>query len=468
LNDFQLKLPPTISLGNIRVTTQDLRDGKLIVLDSATKKPTKNHQDSMQAMARELVYAITDKKYYIAPEPTGNLLRPIPSELTLESRFLEAERFILVPSWGRKLTIDQADYIVWFGEAMDSAIREVLDAKPAKAGDPPPAVPSIMRVNAARMLALAARSGAPAHAPTIFGLLANPNTDPEVLIYAIKAAEGLIAAYNPILRDEANYMIHTVKDPEMVKLVTALEAIITRTQPYGRQPTVVTAPPPAPLPKAPAPKAVDPKAPPVPVGQLQANSISSEQQMVMRYFRRAAIRALAQVRYPMFQDSTTGQAVYPIVTLAKIAVGDASITTAPGNDEIAYATVGLCNLHNYKDVNVNALCDCIAQGVVNFAGKKAGNAQDKSINWKVIGSHLLTALADMQRVPNAGPRKAKFESLATVLTERVLLPLEKIGSPGNVPNFETVQRWRESNRPESLKLLDEAKVQPVVPGFAGT
>ena len=470
LNDFQLKLPSTISLGNIRVTTQDLRDGKLIVLDSATKKPTKNHMDSMQAMARELVYAITDKKYYIPPEPTANLLRPVPPELTLESRFAEAERFILVPTWGKKLSIDQADYIVWFGVAMDAAIREVLEAKPAKAGDPPPAVPSIMRVNAARMLALAAKSGAPAHYPTILSLLTNPDTDPEILIFAIKAAEGLIAAYNPILRDEANYMIHTIKDGEMVKLVTALESIITRTRPYGRQPAAPAPPPPppAPMPKAPMANPADPKATPVPVGQLQATTISPEQQMVIRYFRRAAIRALAQVRYPMFQDAQSGQAVYPIVTLAKIAVGDASITTTPGNDEVAFATIGLCNLHNYKDVNANALCDCIALGVIHFAGKKAGSAQDPSINWKVIGSYLITALADMQRVPNAGPRRPKFESLATVLTERVLLPLEKITSPGNTPNFEAVQRWRESNRPESLKLLDEAKVPVVVPAFAGS
>jgi hypothetical protein len=129
--------------------------------------------------------------------------------------------------------------------------------------------------------------------------------------------------------------------------------------------------------------------------------------------------------------------------------------------------VGLCNLHDYKDVNVDALCDCIAQGVANFAGKKAGSAQDKSIAWKIIGSQIITALADMQRVPNAGKYRSKFESLATVLTERVLLPLEKINSPGNSPNFEALQRWRETNRPESLKLLDQAKVPAVVPAFAG-
>lgn len=472
LESFQLKLPAAISLGNVRVTTQDLRDGKLIVLDSATKQPTKLHSESMAAMAKELVYSLTDKKYYVPPEPAKNELRPVPAELTLESRFAEAERFILASTWGRKLSIDQADYMIWFGVAMDAAILEVLDPKPAKAGDPPPAVPAIMRMNAARMLALAAKSGAPAHFKTIHGLLANPDTDPEVLIYAIKAAEGLIAAYNPILRDDAKYMIHTIKDPEMVQLVESLEAIIKRTKPYGPQPKAAAPPPPPPAPPpvpAPAPKA-DPKAkaaPPIPVGQLQTEMVSTDQQMVIRYFRRAAIRALAQVRYPKFTDAQTGKTVYPLATLAKIAVGDASITTAPGNEEVAFATIGLCNLHDYKDVNVNALCDCIAQGVVNFAGKKAGKATDKSIPWKIVGSHLITALADWQRVPNAAKYRGKIESLATVLTDRVLMPLEKIGSAGNAPNFEAVQRWREQNKVDSLKLFDEANVPPVVPAFTG-
>lgn len=458
-----------IALGNYRVTTQDLRDGKLIVLDSSTKKPTKLHMDSMNAMARELVYALTDSKYYEAPEITNNVLRPVPTELTLESRFAEAERFILVPSWGRKLTIDQADYIIWFGEAMDSAIREILEPKPQNPGDKPPAVPYIMRVNAARMLSLAAKSGAPAHFATIHKLLSNPDTDPEVLIYAIKAAEGLIAAYNPILRDDAKYMIHTVKDPEMVKLVEDLQAIIERKKPYGRPVNAMAPVPPPAAPMAqPAPKANDPKAPTVPVtGQLQSEFVSQEEQLLIRYFRRAAIRALAQVRYPKFSDSEIGKTVYPLATLAKIAVGDPSITVSPGNDEVAYATMGLCNLHDYKDVNFSAVADCIAQGVMNFAGKKAGNSQDKSIPWKIIGSYLISALNDMQKVPNATSNRSKIESLATVLIERVLIPLEKIGTPGNAPNFEAVLRWRETNRPESLKLYFEANVPPIVPGFVG-
>lgn len=487
LDSFQLKLPSTVSLGNVRVLTQEMRDGKMRVLESATKPPPKQHIDAMNAIAREVVYSLTEKKYYIPPEPINNFLRPVPPEMTLESRFDEAKRFILVPTWGKKLTVDQADYILWFGVAMDSALREILDPKPAKAGDPAPAVPPIMKLNAARMLSLAAQSGAPAHFPTILGLLNNPETEPEVLIFAIKAAEGLIAAYNPILRDEPKYMIHMIKDAEMVQLVEVLESIIVRKKPYGRQPAAPAPPsvpppaPPAPAPKAaapaaaapaappakaPAPKSADPKMP-LPVGQLQSDTVTAEQQAVIRYFRRAAIRALAQVRYPKFTDAQTGKTVYPLITLAKIAVGDASITTAPGNDEIAYATVGLCNLHDYKDVNVNALCDCIAQGVTNFAGKRAGNALDKSIPWKIVGSYLVTALADMQKVPNAGRFRAKFESLGTVMTERVLLPLEKIGTPGNAPNFEAVLRWRESNRVDSLKLFDEANVPPVVPAFVG-
>jgi hypothetical protein len=498
LSAFTLPLP-TI-LGNARGQVQEMRDGKIVVQDPATKKPRKELQDSMNLIAKELVYAITDPKYYTQPGPNRqNVLAPTPAELTLESRFEAAERFVLVPSWGRKLTIDQYDYIVGFGEAMNAAILDILEPKPAKAGDPPPAVPDIMRVNAARMLATAAKSGAPALYPTILKLVGNPDTDPGVLIYALKAAEGFIAAYNPVLVNDAKYAIHVVRDAEMLKLTEALDAVVKRTKPYGVQPKKPTPPPPpAPKagelkggelksgdPKAPPPPAAkapppaakappvqpktEPKAappmPPVPVGQLETETVSPEQQMVVRYFRRAALRALAQCRYPQFIDPANGNAFRPLATLAKIAVGDPSITTTPGNDEIAIAVIGLCNLHDYKDVNFDALCDCIAQGVVNFAGKKAGNAQDKSIPWKVTGSLIMTAILDMKKAPNAGRFANKIDSLTTVLVDRVLAPLEKVGNAGQAPNFEAVARWREQNGVQELKLFVEAKEPPVRPGF---
>lgn len=461
------KLPQPGNIGNARTAVSDMRDGKRLVLDPSTKKVARENVDALNIMAKSFVYVLTDKVYYIQPEPVRNELKPTPPELTLQSRFDEAERFILVPTWGRKLTIDQADYIVAFGEAMDAAILDILQPKPAKAGDPPPPVPEIMQINAARMLAMAARSGAPAHYPTILNLLKNPDTDPAILIYAIKAAEGLIAAFNPVFVNDIKYPLHTIKDAEMVKLVEALDVLVKRTKPYGYQPPPSNLPP-APLPPPPGAKTGDVKVPPPPVtGQLETQMVNKDEQMVIRYFRRAALRALAQCRYPQFMDAQDGRTVRPLVTLAKIAVGDPSITSTPGSDELAIAVIGLCNLHDYKDVNVDALCDVVAQGVWNFTTKKQGNPKDKSIPWKVTGSYLISAFADWQKVPSAA-RFRKIESLATVAVDRVLVPMEKMeAAGGNPPSFDALARWREQNAVPELKLFLEAKEPAVKPGYVG-
>ncbi|QEL18498.1 hypothetical protein [Limnoglobus roseus] len=460
------KLTPPGNTSGARTAVINMRDGKSVIIDPNTKKVAKDKQDAMNLFAKSLVYVLTDKVYYTPPDPKKGELRPVPPELTLESLFDAASSFILVPTWGQKqkLNIDQSDYIGGFGEAMDAAIRDILQPKGAKQGDPPPAVPEIMQINAARMLSLAAKSGAPAHYPTILTLLTDPNTDPAILIYAIKAAEGLIGAYNPVWANDVKYATHTIKDAEMVKLVGALDAIVKRTKPYGL-PSRAPKPPPPPMPVTPAPSTVDAKNAPPTVGQLQTEMVSKEQQMVVRYYRRAALRAMAQCRYPQFIDAQDGSSVRPLATLAKMAIGDPSITRTPGYDEIAIAVMGLCNLHDYKDVNMDVLFDCVAQGVLNFSGKKTGKPEDHSIPWKVTGSYLITALTDWQKVPNAARYRNKLESLATVLVERVLVPLEKIGTPGFVPNADAVARWREQNPVPELKLFIEAKEPPLKAGF---
>ena len=61
---------------------------------------------------------------------------------------------IIKPGINAKLNFDQYDYIDEFGKALNATIAEVLKME----------APAPQRVNAARMLVLAAKSGAPAHA----------------------------------------------------------------------------------------------------------------------------------------------------------------------------------------------------------------------------------------------------------------------------------------------------------------
>ncbi len=443
-SDFK-KEPP--NAGSVRSNVIDMRDGKRIVKNPPEEKA---NQEAMNLMAKSLIYPITDSKYYFPVENTKGDLKPAVYAESIHQQLDNFERFILLPyltpALNSRLNVDQADYIKGFGVAVDAALKDVIS----------PDMPPYIRLNAARVLAIAAKSGAPAHYPMILAMLNDPNTAPEVLIYVIRAAEGLISAYEAIPRSTGAtaYALHTLKDAEMVQLVTALETIIARNQPYGKQPKAVQ-------PVAPVAPPVDPKAPaakpaaPAPAaGQLQSNPLTPEQAVTIRFYRRAAIRALAQCRYPQFVDPANSKTVRPLMTLAKIAVMDTSLNFVPMADESGEAVIGLANIHDPKGLNVDVQLDAIATGIYHFAVIKAASNTDKSIQWKMYAARIATALADWQKTPSATRNAQKIGSLVTVATDKLLTPIEKLSSGigQSAPNLDSIVSWKK-DRPVTVPQL---------------
>jgi len=452
-SDFK-KDPP--NAGSVRSNVIDMRDGKRIVKNPPEEKA---NQEAMNLMAKSLIYPITDSKYYFPSENTKSELKPAVYAESIHQQLDNFERFILLPyltpTLSSRLNVDQADYIKGFGVAVDATLKEVIV----------PAMPPFIRLNAARVLAIAAKSGAPAHYPMILSMLKDPNTPPEVLIYVIRAAEGLIGAYEAIPRatGATSYALHTLKDAEMVQLVTALETIIARDKPYGKQPKAVQPAVPAVAPpvdpKAPAAKPVEPKAAAAPAptpaaGQLQSNPLTPEQLATIRFYRRAAIRALAQCRFPQFVDPADSKTARPLMTLARIAVMDTSLNFVPEADESGEAVIGLANIHDPKGLNVDVQLDAIATGIYHFAVIKAGNNTDKSIQWKMYAARIATALADWQKTPSATRNAQKINSLVAVATDKLLTPIEKLSSGigQSAPNLDSIVTWKK-DRPVTVPQL---------------
>ena len=83
---------------------------------------------------------------------------------------------------------------------------------------------------------MAAQTGAPAHAKTITALLTNQffkgpdgkpaETPPDVLYWALKAAENLLAAPDPSALGTPNAARHTIKDEDLVPLVRAINDMV--------------------------------------------------------------------------------------------------------------------------------------------------------------------------------------------------------------------------------------------------
>src|SRR5262249_50265884 len=95
----------------------------------------------------------------------------------------DLERFILEPNPADRIAADNpkpkvgpdnAAYIQELGAALDAALKPLVE-QGGPGGDQ-----RVVRINAARVLAVACKSGAAAHYPTVTALLTNPNTPTEV------------------------------------------------------------------------------------------------------------------------------------------------------------------------------------------------------------------------------------------------------------------------------------------------
>lgn len=447
LKSYRLETKPLPSDATLRMFER--RDGKV----KTSGPDVKANRDLFRQVAQAFVYKVTQEQYYTAIE--SGELKARPYDQTLASVFNDLNSYILVPpapTDNRRLTFDQAEYIKEFGAALDEAIRAALTAK----GMPP----TVIRVNAARMLAFAARSGAPAHAKTITALLNNQfykgrdgkpaETPPEVLYYALKAAANLLSAYDPIARGGTDEYRNTVPAADLVPLVQALDRMVLEGPPVASHAAELdpsrtlnaplagnTPPPAAPAKAAPAPAKS--------VGPVRATT--PEQVALLRFYRRQAIRALANVRHDIIGGELNVPEARPLWTVARVAVGDPAISPPPDTAEVGEAVIGMLGISPTRGLNTDELLNAVALGTAKFLRAKANDAADKSVPWKLYVARI-TAAADMlnqktQRDARLRPHQAKITGLTRVVAD-VLAPVER----GQPVNIEPLFGWMQQNPPK--------------------
>jgi hypothetical protein len=283
--------------------------------------------------------------------------RPDPLIPTLDSIIGEVNRQVLIPTpnptLGQKVGPENADYIRELGAALDAALKGVIESNPER----------IVKVNATRMLAAAAQSGAVAHYPTVTGLLTRKDIPLEVKYHTLKAAENLLAAYD--LNDYQSRK-HSAKPKEVGDLVRAVEDVIVN-------PAVLSA-------GAPAAAGQPPPAP-------DPNDLA-----VNAFIRRQAVRALAQVRFASLPGPDGGEPLYPSHTLARVILGDPALVPPPTPAEIGEAVIGLANMAPTKGYAADAAADVVATGVIKFAAPRAADPADRSIPWRTYAVRMAEAL----------------------------------------------------------------------------
>jgi hypothetical protein len=272
----------------------------------------------------------------------------------------DLDRILLDPViGGTKVGADQADYIRELGLALDEALKPLIESHPER----------IVRINAARVLAHVARTGAPAHFTTLTNLIGNANTPTEVKYYLFNAAGAALAAGDPYdikVRKHAN-------DPKLIgALIKALDTCVTTPS------QLLTGLP------------------------AKADEITPDQLAVIGLVRRQAVRALANVKFASYPDSA-GKMIYPAHTLVRVALSDPAFNPPPGPAEVAEAAIGICNMAPVaeqlkggvalvKGYNADVAVEAILTAMVNFAGPRAANQYDRSLAWRSYATRLAEAM----------------------------------------------------------------------------
>jgi len=361
---------------------------------------------AFKALAGYFAEYVAHPRVYSAPQEFRSDIGPLtPQPETIDKLLSQLAEFILVPhpivTQGQRPGGDNAVYIKELAVELDAAFSKVIAENPTP----------IVRINAARMLAVACRSGAQVHYATVTGLLTNPNTPQEIKYVAYQAAANLLAAY-----DFADYRSrkHSISDIDKVahsKLIRVVNDAVF----------------------APVQLAVGGK-------DAKGSEATPEQLAVHGFIRREAVRALAKVRFAAVMDEETKTVMYPVHTLARVATSDPALVPPPGPAEIAEAVIGICNMApplNPKGYNAATAAEAVAIGVRSFAGPRAGNPSDRSIAWRVYSARLQEALRTWRgmfddtwnpatpTVINAALVPEPVDAVVKPAVEKVLIPIDK-------------------------------------------
>jgi hypothetical protein len=332
----------------------------------------------------------------------------------------DLDRFLLEPvPGGSKVGFDQADYIRELGAALDAALKNLIEDG---------AQPQIVRINAARVLAHVARSGAPAHFNTVTSLLANANTRTEIKYYLFHAAAALLAAGD----------VNDIKVRKHAGDPKAVAALIKVLQDNINNPALLVAG----LPE-------------------KADAIPADQLAVLGLVRRQAVRALAQTKFAAFPGAD-GKMLYPAHTMARIALGDPALVPAPGPAECAEAVIGLCNMAPVtqqvngqfapiKGYNGDVAVEAMLTGLVTFAGPRAANAYDRTLPWRSYATRLAEAMRNGRPLYDPDfeiTQPAKYdvklipplyEEMYKEVVPKVLAPMDKVDANGKPDIGATVE-----------------------------
>ena len=386
---------------------RSLRSGESAV-GSPDSAEGKANRAALTKLARYLAHRLTQPEY---TNPSADKKSDDMAKL-----INDAEKAIVVPTPSRPLTANQWVYNRELGKALDAELKEVI----AKATKP------ISRVNAARMLALTGRTGYEGLADTYVGYVSDDKTSDAVKLYALQGLKNLLA----LKPEEETKTGHVIQDRvKFGKTVQALIDFINR---------------------------------PVDLAGKDPNQAD-----VVRFVRREAVRALAQVRMGVVKDPDDKVLARPALALLRVAspwsqdpaTSPVPFSPAPSPSERIEALVGFCQMPPDKNMDLELATYIVTACMVDIV--RAHGASDPTnpappvVPWKVSAARLIAALNAWKKSTAELPKDRKG-ALVAELAERasadILSKIEEAGR-GARPDASKLIQWLQTRPPAGNVLF---------------
>lgn len=421
------------------------------------ENPTEAERAVLEGKAKQLVYPVTHFEYHTNNEVPTAELTPRPEEKTVNRLIADLEnQLIIITPGDAAIPAPKIDFAREFAKATVKAIDDVL----AKGPQP------IVRMNAIRMLAVVAKSGAPAAVERIVKLLAEKDkTLPvESLYFTLKGAENALASFDPA-RAGANQK--WVSKDTYHQLVTLVDEVVRKVPQSVIDKTY--------LPDQPSTGTLttDPKAPAKPA------ALTPEQVDTVQAFRLQAIRALSKVKTDVVTDGKGEKVVRTLLTLTRVAASDVSVVPEPSQREIAEAVLGMANaapVDRELELDAQVLALAMARGVYLFVKDREepagpGEVGSAVSHWKLYGTKLKSAFEAWDKVIAKSRldqgSKAILASISKEAVTNVFDPLSRMneGGKANGLNKGEIDGWRAKRLPDLkatalYKGSDATKVTP--------
>ena len=400
------------------------------------------NKEYLDRYAKSLIFPATEKQYYI---PASDEFQVPRENENFQNRLNDLNSILLIPTPDNRvdqMTKVRADYVEAFGVALDGALATALQK---------PNMPPVARTNLARLLSVASKSGATALGKSIQKLLDHTyyvkdgkpqDTPPEVLLYALQAAGNLLSAYDIALQNSNASTRHTLSEDDLMKLLTTLQkyAVEGPTKPLSVY-----------VPSADGSgRAIDLneklKAAPAAPGQPKPGAdLLPEQVAVKVFYRRAAVRALANCRFMVVGGAGGTADVRPALTLARVAVDDASIPLPVTASEALEATVGLANMEPSRSLDLPSYAAALAVGARRAAGPRAASQTDTTLPVKIAGLRLTEAFEALAKRAATNPRLSSgqklFTDLANIVVEDISGRLAGEANAAAAPDFSRLDTY---------------------------